>query len=157
MSEKQNVNPDELGWDDEIEQPVYTTLPEGEGTFEVVGFSRTRKNKGKLGECNVAVLKIMVEHVESGETATFEEEIPLHKKLQFLLLQFFTAIGQRDHGDDGPFAPNWAKDAIIGATGRCMIGVRKWNKKDGEEASVNQIDRWLAEDEEPPKEKKLSF
>ena len=149
MSEKTKTNPDELGWDDAIEPTVYTVLPEGPGTFEVLDFSRTRKEKGKLGECNVAVLKLLVEHTESGETATFEEEIPLHKKLAFLILQFFTAIGQREHGEEGPFTPNWAKGKIVGASGCCVIGVRTWKKRDGSDASQNEIKTWLAPGEQP--------
>ncbi len=150
MSEKtQNTNPDELGWDDELEPTVYTVLPEGPGTFEILDFSRTRKTKGKLGECNIAVLKLLVEHTESGETATFDEELPLHKKLQFLLLQFFAAIGQREHGSDGPFCPDWSRKAIVGQTGNCVIGVRTWKKKDGSDASQNEIKTWLAPGEQP--------
>ena len=148
MSEK-TQNTDELGWDDDIEAIEFVTLPEGPATFEVLDLTRTRKTKGKLGECNVAVLKLSVEHTESGQTATLEEELPLHRKLMFLLLQFFTAIGQRKHGEDGAFTPNWSKKAIVGASGCCVIGVRTWEKKDGTEGSKNEISKWLAPGEEP--------
>lgn len=149
MSQDKTTTADEIGWDDQIEPTVFITLPEGTGTFEILDFSRTRKTKGKLGECNVAVLKLLVEHTESGKTATFDEEIPLHKKLAFLLLQFFACIGQRKHGEEGPFAPNWAKNKIVGQSGNCVIGVRTWKKKDGTDGSQNEIKTWLALGEEP--------
>ena len=149
MTDKnQNTRADELGWDDDLEDIEFITLPEGEATFEVTALNRTRKEKGKLGECNVAVLTLLVTHTESGETATFDEELPLHKKLMFLLLQFFTAIGQREHGEEGPFTPNWSKKAIIGATGRCVLDVRTWTKKDQSEGSANQIKSWIAPGDE---------
>jgi len=150
MTEKtQNTSADEIGWDDDLEEVEIITLPEGEATFEVLGLTRTRKAKGKLGECNVAILTLSVNHTDSGETATFDEELPLHKKLMFLLLQFFTAIGQREHGDEGPFKPNWSKKAIIGATGCCALERRTWTKKDGTEGSANQIKTWIAPGEQP--------
>jgi len=149
MTEKtQNTSADEIGWDDDLEDVEFITLPEGEGTFKVLALTRTRKAKGKLGECNVAVLTLEVTHTDSGEVATFDEELPLHKKLMFLLLQFFTAIGQREHGEEGPFKPNWSKKAIIGATGRCELDVRTWTKKDQTEGSANQVKTWLSQEDE---------
>ena len=47
----------ELGWDDEIEKdgPEFVLLPEGDYSFEVVGFERARHNGSeKLPACNKA-------------------------------------------------------------------------------------------------------
>jgi len=140
---------DVLNWDDTLEDTGYELIPEGFVSFEILDFQRTRKTKGKLGECNVAVLKLSVEHVDTGEKGTIEEELPLHKKLQFLLLQFFSSIGQRKPGDEGAFSPNWAKSAIVGATGMCEIGIRTFEKRDGSQGSANEIKKWLAPGEQP--------
>ena len=139
-------NPDELGWDDEIEPGgEFKILPEGLAQFEVLKFDRARKEKGKLGTCNVAALKMVFTHQETGETATKDVELPLHRMLQFRLYQFFTAIGQRKHGDDGPFAPNWAK--VVGETGYCEIKHRSWTGQDGKERTDYEPDKFLSEEE----------
>lgn len=144
-TEKTNADDGAMDWDTPLEDTDgYKLIPKGPGTFEVLDFSRARKQKGKLGECNVAVLKLLVEHTESGETSTFEEDLTLHRKLQFLILYFFAAIGQRKHGDEGPFVPDWSPKKIIGSTGLCEIGIRTWEKKGGGTGSKNQIDKWVA-------------
>lgn len=145
-NDKGRTNPDELGWDDEIEPgDGWTVLPEGLAQFEVLKFEKARKEKGKLGTVNVAVLKMLFKHLETGETDTKDVELPLHRKLQFRLYQFFTAIGQRKHGDEGPFAPNWGR--VVGELGYCQIKHRTWTGQDGKERTDYEPDKFLAPDE----------
>lgn len=145
MSENKG-NPDELGWDDEIEPgDGFQVLPEGLAQFEVLKFDRSRREMGKLGMINVAILRLMLTSSESGETATREVKLPLHRKVQFKLYQFFTAIGQRKHGQDGPFAPDWTK--VVGSTGFCEIKHRRWTGKDGKERIDDEPEKFLSEEE----------
>ena len=144
--DKGRANPDAMDWDDEIEPGEgFTVLPEGLAQFEVLRFDKAYKEKGKLGMVHVAVLKMLFTHKETGETGTKDVELPLHRKLQFRLYQFFTAIGQREHGDDGPFAPNWGR--VVGELGCCMIKHRTWTGQDGKERTDYEPDKFLSPDE----------
>jgi len=139
---KQYKDPDQLGWDDAIEEGEgFVVLPEGPASFEVLKLDRARKEMGKLGTCNVGVAKLLITHTESGETATKDVNLPLHRKVQFKLYQFFTAIGQRKHGDEGPFVPNWAK--VVGGTGLCELSHRTWAGKDGKEHLDFDVEKFL--------------
>ena len=144
MTEK---NTEVFGWDDPIEKGAeFPVLPEGTATFEVLKIERARKEMGKLGTCNVALLTLLVTSDENGETATFIENLPLHRKTQFKLFQFFSSIGMRQHGNDAPFVPNWGK--VSGTTGSCKIGIREWKGKDGETHKSNEVVKYL----DPPSE-----
>ena len=71
----------ELDWDSEIENdgPEYTTLPEGEYDFTVVGFERQRYTpsaKAKLPPCNMAVVSLQFKEPE-GST-TIKDKLYLH-------------------------------------------------------------------------------
>ena len=48
----------EIGWGDALPPPKeFELLPEGDAQFEVLKIERARKEMGKLGTCNVAVLR----------------------------------------------------------------------------------------------------
>ena len=92
----------ELDWDSEIENdgPEYTTLPEGEYDFTVVGFERQRYTpsaKAKLPPCNMAVVSLQFKEPE-GST-TIKDKLYLHSSVEWRLCAFFTSIGQRQHGE----------------------------------------------------------
>ena len=114
----------ELGWDAEIEKdsPDYILLPDGEYDFVVKSFERGRYNGGdKIGPCPKAILTLGIDTYD-GE-AVVRKELLLHSKLEGLLCEFFTCIGQRQHGQR--VAMNW--NAVTGARGRCKIGTRVYN------------------------------
>lgn len=137
---------DAFGWSDEIEDGGgFTLLPDGPAAFTVTSFTRERKEMGKLGTCNVAVLELECTSDEDGETAKVFANLALHRKIQFKLFQFFTSIGQRQHGD-GPLKPDWSK--VEGATGRCILSTRDWKGKDGGVRHSNEVERYLDPDED---------
>lgn len=114
----------ELGWDSAIENdsPDYIILPEGEYDFTVKRFERGRHNgSDKVGPCPKAILTLGID-TPQGE-ATVRKELLLHSKLEGLLCEFFTCIGQRTHGQR--VTMNW--NAVPGAHGRCKIGTRVYN------------------------------
>lgn len=140
----ETANTGAFGWDDEVEPgSQFELIPEGVATFEVLRFKRDRRECGKYGTCNVAVLELLV--TPDGEEKTYKhsEDLILHRDLQWLLYRFFTAIGQRHHGDEGPFVPNWGQ--VEGALGSCEVEYRPFKKKDGTEGQANRIN-WLTEE-----------
>lgn len=128
----------EFGWDDTIENdsPDMVTLPEGEYEFEVVDFERGRHGgSDKLPPCNKAVVHFRVTSPEG--VSQFKNNFFLHSKTEGILCSFFTAIGQRKKGEQ--FTMNW--NAIIGARGRCRLGIREYNGN-----TYNEIKRFLEPD-----------
>lgn len=124
MSDYNNNQGFELGWDAEIEKdsPEFIILPEGEYDFVVKSFERGRHNgSDKIGPCPKAILTLGIDTYD-GE-AIVRKELLLHSKLEGLLCEFFTCIGQRQHGQR--VAMNW--NAVTGACGRCKIGTRVYN------------------------------
>ncbi len=117
----------ELGWDDQIENdgPEFVLLPEGDYNFEVVSFERGRHNGSeKLPPCNKAAVYIKIQG-EEGETV-IKHNLFLHSKTEGMLCAFFTAIGQRKHGEK--VTMNW--NAVPGSVGRCKVGIKKYEGKD---------------------------
>ena len=134
-----NIMDRELGWEDEIEHDGegFTLLPEGDYQFRVLSFERGRYQGGaKLPPCNKAELKILLESPQGSTTII--HNLFLHTKVEGLLCAFFTAIGQRKHGEK--LRMNWG--SVVGAVGRCKVSIRAYTGNDGKEHKVNQIDRF---------------
>lgn len=136
-----NVNDVAMTWDDEIQNDGegFRVLPEGEYDFTVTDFTRSRfEGSNNMKACPKAELTIKI-HDPDGDV-TVNENLFLNKKVEWKLCQFFTAIGQRKHGE--PLLPNW--NAVKGAKGRCKVGIKKWTgKKDGKEYKGNEITAFL--------------
>lgn len=127
----------ELGWDSAIEKdsPDFVLLPEGDYDFKVVKFERGRYEGGdKLPACNMAILDIELSDLD-GNTTTVRHRLYLHSRTEGLLCAFFTAIGARKHGER--IQMNW--NIVLGATGRCKVGVREYTNKNGEKSKSNEI------------------
>lgn len=117
----------EFNWDDQIENdgPEFVLLPEGDYDFEVVSFERGRHNGSeKLPPCNKATVYIKIKGAE-GETV-IKHNLFLHSKTEGMLCAFFTAIGQRKHGEK--ITMNW--NAVPGSVGRCKVGIKKYEGKE---------------------------
>lgn len=129
----------ELGWDDEIEKDGsdFILLPEGDYDFTVENFERGRHNGSeKLPPCNKAILKLRIDTPEG--TALLNHNLFLHTRTEGMISAFFTSIGQKKKGEKVKM--NW--NAVIGAKGRCKVGIRKWKGNDGEEHQGNEIKRF---------------
>lgn len=140
-----STTPREFGWDDEIQNDsAFQVLPEGDYRFSVKKFERARHNGSeKIPACNKAVLTLAIANGEaSGEVQT---QLFLHSKCEWKLCQFFTAIGQRKHGE--VMRMNWG--AVPGAAGVCHVGVRKWTGSDGKEREGNDISEFYAPENAP--------
>ena len=129
----------ELDWNDSIENdgPEYITLPPGDYDFKVIDFERGRYNGGdKIPPCNMANVFLQIEAREGN--VTIKHRLFLHSNVEGLLCAFFNAIGQRQKGER--VTMNW--NAVVGSTGRAKIGIRKWTKDNGEEGTINQVERF---------------
>lgn len=134
----------EFGWDDIIENDSadFIVLPEGDYDFEITGFERQRhQGSEKLPPCNKAAVSVAIKAPQG--TVTIRHNLFLHSKCEGLLCAFFVAIGQRKHGEK--LQMNWNR--VIGATGRCKVGVRNFTKKDGETGYSNEIKRFYEPEE----------
>ncbi|MPW25972.1 DUF669 domain-containing protein [Alkalibaculum sp. M08DMB] len=129
----------EIGWEDEIEKdsPDFITLPEGDYDFVITDFERARHaGSEKLPPCNKAVVHIKIETPEG--ISTIKHNLFLHTITEGMLSAFFTGIGQKKKGER--VTMNW--NLVVGSTGRCKLGIRKWKTDDGEERSSNEIKRF---------------
>jgi hypothetical protein len=140
-------------FDQELDAPKpLTVFPEGLCSFSVVKMEKKRediKNKGvSVGICNVARIYLAVTHVTSGETDTLDYDLVLESSRMFRVWEFFTAIGQRKHGDtQTKFAPNWAK--VVGTTGLLLTkhAQGKKAKDDGTFPVFVNIAKFLTEED----------
>ncbi len=116
----------ELGWDDAIERDSdFIVLPEGDYDFTVTSFERGRHpGSDKLPPCNKATVVLQV--VTSQGEANIRHNMFLHTKTEGMLCAFFAAIGQRKKGER--LIMNW--NAVIGAKGRCKVGIKPYNGND---------------------------
>ena len=134
----------ELGWDDEIEKDGgdFILLPEGDYDFVVESFERGRHpGSEKLPPCNKAMLKIRIDSEEGA--AVISHNLFLHTKTEGMISAFFSSIGQKKKGEKVKM--NW--NAVIGATGRCKVVVRKWTGDDKEERQSNDIKKFYPKEE----------
>lgn len=128
----------EFGWDDSIEKDSeFTLLPDGDYDFEVTAIERGRHaGSDKLPPCNKATVSLRIEGPE-GET-TIKHNLFLHSTVEGLLCAFFASIGQRKKGER--ITMNW--NAVVGSTGRCKIGTRKWTGDKGDEFTSNDVKKF---------------
>lgn len=133
---KQELSADALDWSDPVSDGD-ALLPVGPATFEVLKLDRDQREFGKCGLVNVADLTLICTSEGDGTAGNVRISLPLHRSMQWKIFQFFTSIGQRKHGEEGPFKPNWGK--VMGATGRCEIKHR--DGKNGR--TYNDVDKFL--------------
>lgn len=147
-----NTNQDdqgrELGWGDQISNDgeTFVLAPAGDYSFEVTDMERDRsKGEGRLPSCNMAVLTIKVPTPEGD--AFIKHWLLLHSKLEWKLCEFFTAIGERKRGE--PLKMNWGR--VVGATGRCKVGIRTWTNDKGENIESNEVLKFYEPEEKTAK------
>lgn len=133
----------EFSWDDEIEKDggEFPLLPEGDYDFTVKAFQRGRHSGSeKLPPCNKAELTITI--WGQNECVDIKHNLFLHSKVEGILSAFFTAIGQKKHGEK--LKMNW--NTVVGAKGKCHVYIDKYKGKDGTEYISNKIKKFYAPD-----------
>lgn len=141
---------EKMSWDADLDENEaveqqkendFILLPNGEYDFTIKKFEKdqyTAKPDSKIPSCPVARVHLLVK-TDDGDAAYFRENLFLHAGNKWQLFQFFTCLGLRKHGDGTKKMP-W--DSVEGASGRALIGQRKY-KKDGEEKTYNTVKKWL--------------
>lgn len=147
MSENNNIA---MSWDSEIENDSsFTLLPEGDYDFIITDFERKRfEGSAKMSACPQAALsvKLFDRADPSKGSTTVTHNLYLNYKCEGLLCEFFTAIGDRKHGEK--LKPNW--NAVVGKGGRCKVIVHEWTStKDGSKKQSNEIKRFYKPEEKP--------
>lgn len=152
MNEPMNTGIDqghELGWDAEIknDSAEFILFPEGDYPFVVTALDRARHNGSeKLPPCWKAIVSLKFTD-ENGQTATVKHNLFLHSKCEGLLCSFFTAIGQRKHGE--ALRMDWGK--VIGSRGKARLTVREYvSQKDGQTYKCNDVNKFLEPDAATP-------
>lgn len=133
-------NGKELDWNDKIENDgsEYMLLQAGDYDFEITDFERARHGGSeKLPPCNKAVLSVKIT-APDGQSTTIKHNLFLHSNCEGILSAFFRSIGQKKKGE--PLHMNW--NAVIGARGRCKVGIHNWKNTNGDDMQSNQIKRF---------------
>jgi hypothetical protein len=131
-------------WDSEIENDgnEFVLFPACEAIIEVVEMERAVVSNGKYTGSPMAKLKLRATHPEHG-TTTINENLILHSNMEWKMCQFFTCIGQRQHGEK--LRPRWQE--VVGSTGRVKVLVDEYQATDKAGNKVvrqnNKIDKWM--------------
>ncbi len=123
---------------------TFELLPDGEYDIVVKKLEKdsyTATPQSKIPSCPMAIVHVQAT-APDGKTNYFRERLYLYDENKWRLLQFFTCIGLRKHGDGKTNMP-WNK--VEGCTGRAKLGHRT-SKKDGNDYQT--VVKWL--DPEPP-------
>jgi hypothetical protein len=137
---------DGFGWNDQVEVPEsgFDLLPKGPAVFQIIKLDRQRKEFGKFGTCNVAVMTFLCSPLDGEGSAEVQSQFALVRPLGWKIVKLATACGFRKNGDGNEVDPRWWGH-FDGATGRCEIGHRTYTgKKDGKERTANEITDFLA-------------
>lgn len=162
MSKKEEQVVEEgFGWSDKVDVPEssFTLLPEGPAFFTITKLERKRKEFGKFGVCNVAVMTFLCVPVEGdNQSGEIQGQFALVRALGWKIVQLATACGFRKHGDSSEIDPRWWGQ-FVGAEGGCILAHRKFTgKKDGKEKLANEIAEFTDPEETGAKpQDKLTF
>ena len=128
-------------WDSAIENDgqEFVLLDPGDYSFTVTAFERAQfAGSDKSPACPMA--KLTLNCTDSmGNTAQIYDALFLNSRNEWRLCQFFTAIGQRQHGEK--LVPNWNK--VLGATGTCTVGYDDRNKDEKGNPKYNRVTKYL--------------
>ena len=143
----------EMGWDDVISNDgnEFDVVPEGDYYFTVTNFTRARHpGSEKMPTCNKAVLTLALTSAwePTAEKPSVQGETTvnlfLNRKNEWKLCQFFTAIGQRKHGEE--IRMNW--NAVLNASGTCAVTQREWTTN-GQKYTGNDVKRFYDPEKSP--------
>lgn len=129
-----------MDWNDTIESDgqEFVLLEEGEYNFTVTGFERGRFPGGqKVPACNKATITVQVKTEEGLAVVKFD--LLLYRTLEWRISSFFRCIGQKKAGEK--LVMDWNK--VVGSRGRAHFKQRTYTNNQGEERTVNDIDRFI--------------
>lgn len=139
MNENVSSNGFELDWDSEIDSTAgnYVLAEPGDYTFTVVGLEKGRsEGSAKMPACRQVKATLRL-NLPDGNTCDVKYTMQLWSTLQWKISNFCIAIGMMKRGD--VLKPNW--NAMVGCTGRCNIGIRKYTNN-GREYETNEVKKF---------------
>jgi hypothetical protein len=137
-----------LEWNSEVNDPERKfdsnsedqriIVPKGIYLFAVKAFKKAHSTGKDAPMCKLT-LGIYAPHDAEFKTelTTCRDQLILHEDCSWKIAQFFTAIGDRKHGE--LFRPAW--DQIGGATGKCELQVELYKDK-----PQNKVEKYLDPD-----------
>ena len=144
-----------MDWNDSIENDgnELTTVEEGDYTFRISGFERARYvGSAKIPACNKASITVDI-LTKDGTPAICKFDLILYRSLEWKLSAFFRSIGQKKHGEK--LTMDWSK--VLNSYGRAHFKPRTYTNNNGEEKTVNDLDKFLDYDEEAINADKEAF
>lgn len=144
-----NVENVALSWDSVIENDGqdFVLLPPGEYSYTVVGFERKQfDGNDKAPACPMAKLTLECA-AEDGTTARVTDTLFLSSRNEWRLCEFFTSIGQRQHGDK--LQPRW--NEVLGAKGTLKLNYDEKNKNDDGSPKYNRVEKYMEPAARPQK------
>ena len=144
-----------MDWNDSIENDgtELTTVEEGDYTFRISGFERARYvGSAKIPACNKASITVDI-LTKDGKPAICKFDLILYRSLEWKLSAFFRSIGQKKHGEK--LTMDWSK--VLNSYGRAHFKPRTYTNNNGEEKTVNDLDKFLDYDEEAINADKEAF
>ena len=137
-------NASSLDWDATIENDDegYVVLPAGDYNAVVDSFDRARHNGSpKIPPCNKAVIHFLVSGPDGP--VPVKTDLLLHEKMEWKLSSFFRAIGLKKQGER--LKMDWG--AVCGKQLRVHIRPRTFIASEGDERTINEIDKFYDYDE----------
>lgn len=128
-----------MDWNDTIESDgqEFVLLPEGDYNFIVTNFERGRFPSGpKVPACNKAMITVQVKTADRVAIVKFD--LLLYRTLEWRIASFFRCIGQKKSGEK--LVMDWNK--VVGSKGRAHFKQRTYMTNQGEERTVNDIDKF---------------
>lgn len=138
-----NQNNDVFNFDTPImaEEREFVLLPEGEYPFQITDIEKRFYEPGpnsKLPPCPEVVATLTIDGGSLGSTKV-KMRLFYHSSTQWRVSNLFVSVGLAKTGEQ--FTPN--PDPLLGKTGRCHVKQRTYQKNDGTEGKVNDVDRCL--------------
>ncbi len=115
----ENMNNQELDWNDEVENKPAARVPEGEHEFMVDHFERAKvssENSRYVGQ-NKAIVYCNIMDVEDGPQLCVH--LILNRSFSRRLSQFFISIGLMENEEGAKLKMNW--NQVAGRRGRCKV------------------------------------
>ena len=128
-----------MDWNDTIESDgqEFILLEEGDYNFVVTNFERGRFPGGqKVPACNKATITVQVKTKEGVCVVRFD--LLLYRTLEWRIASFFRCIGQKKTGEK--LVMDWNK--VVGSKGRAHFKKRTYTNNNGEEKTVNDIEKF---------------
>ena len=129
-----------FNWDSEIQNDGgdFVLLAPGVYPFTVKALEKTFYNGGaKIPACPKAQLTLRVG--SDANVSDVTDGLLLDDSMEWKLCQFFTAIGDRAHGQK--MKMDW--DKVVGKSGRLEIEHREYTTSDGEKRTANQVKKYI--------------